>query len=377
MSRVVYIQYTNPAGYPPLQHSSRILADSGWQVLFLGTRAHGTSALRFPPHPNIRVRCLHFCPAGWRQKLHYLYFCLWALASAMAWRPRWIYASDPFACPAALALSLAPWLRVLYHEHDSPDGPPAGGLQRLVIWARKQLARRADCCVLPNEARLERFKTDTGTRREALCVWNCPAAREVSARRPSANGSFWLLYHGSIGPARLPLSVVNALAHLPDTVKLRVIGYETVGSIGYVAQLRAHARQLGVDDRLEVVNALPRFELMEWCRRCDAGLSLIPLRQGDVNHNNMTGASNKAFDYLASGLPLVVSDLPDWRAAYVEPGYALACDPDDPQSIARAIRRFLDDPDLSRAMGEKGRQRILADWNYESRFQPVYSRLQA
>jgi MFS family permease len=35
MARVLYIQYTNPAGYPPLQHSSRILASAGWQVLFL------------------------------------------------------------------------------------------------------------------------------------------------------------------------------------------------------------------------------------------------------------------------------------------------------------------------------------------------------
>jgi len=26
LKRILYIQYTNPAGYPPLEHSSRILA---------------------------------------------------------------------------------------------------------------------------------------------------------------------------------------------------------------------------------------------------------------------------------------------------------------------------------------------------------------
>jgi glycosyltransferase involved in cell wall biosynthesis len=91
----------------------------------------------------------------------------------------------------------------------------------------------------------------------------------------------------------------------------------------------------------------------------------------------MTGASNKPFDYLACGLALLVSDLPDWRSAYVEPGYGLACDPQDPESIAGAVRRFLGDPGLARSMGENGRQRILADWNYEGRFLPVYSRLKA
>jgi glycosyltransferase involved in cell wall biosynthesis len=372
LKRIIYIQYTNPAGYPPLEHSSRILADAGWQVLFLGTRALGADALRFQPHANVRVRYLNFCRPGWRQKLHYFYFCAWVLGLTLFWRPSWVYASDPLVCPAALALRCLPWLRVLYHEHDSPDGPPAGGFQRFVRWTRKQVARHAAYCVLPNETRLERFKAETGTRQEAFCVWNCPSSQEVAPQRAPANGSFWLLYHGSIVPDRLPLAVVNALAALPDRVKLRLVGYETVGSPGYVGQIQERAQQLGVDRRLEIVGVLPhRFELMESCRRCDAGLALMPLRPTDVNQHTMTGASNKAFDYLASGLPLVVSDLPDWRAAYVEPGYGLACDPDDAESIAYVVGRFLDDPDLARSMGEKGRRRIAAEWNYEKQFSQV------
>src|SRR5271166_4244887 len=108
MRRILYIQYTNPAGYPPLEHSSRILADAGWQVLFLGTGALGANSLRFPPHPGIRVRQLGFQPAGWRQKLHYIRFCLWVLLWVFAWRPRWVYASDLLACPIGFILSWIP-----------------------------------------------------------------------------------------------------------------------------------------------------------------------------------------------------------------------------------------------------------------------------
>jgi glycosyltransferase involved in cell wall biosynthesis len=377
LKRILYIQYTNPAGYPPLEHSSRILADAGWQVLFLGTGAVGADALRFPPHPNVRVRCLEFCCPGWRQKLHYFYFCAWTLAWTLLWRPSWIYASDPLVCPAALALCSLPWLRVLYHEHDSPDGPADGGFQRLVRWARKQVARRAACSVLPNDARRQRFKVETGTRQEVFCVWNCPASPEVAPQRTPADGAFWLLYHGSIVPDRLPLAVVDALAALPDRVKLRVIGYETVGWAGYVEQLRERAKQLGIGHRLEIIGAMSRFELVERCQQCDAGLALVPLTTGDVNHQAMTGASNKAFDYLACGLAILVSDLPDWRALYVEPGYGIPCDPQDAESIARSVRRLADDPALTRSMGERGRQRILNEWNYERCFQPVLRRLQA
>ena len=51
--RMVYVQYTNPAGYPPLEHSSQILAGAGWKVLFLGTgAAGGADGLRFSAHPS-------------------------------------------------------------------------------------------------------------------------------------------------------------------------------------------------------------------------------------------------------------------------------------------------------------------------------------
>jgi glycosyltransferase involved in cell wall biosynthesis len=378
VKRILYIQYTNPAGYPPLEHSSRILAESGWQAMFLGTGALGAEALHFAPHPNVRVRRLGFCSPGWGQKLHYLYFCAWVAYWTLRWRPRWVYASDPMVCPAALPLCYLPWVSILYHEHDSPEGVPAGAFQRLVRWSRKQVARRAECCVLPNEVRVQRFRAETGTAKEVLCVWNCPSCEEIAVRRAPINGSFWLLYHGSLVPDRLPAAVIDALATLPPQVKLRVIGYETVGSAGYLAHLRERARQLGVEQRLDIVGVVPRrFDLMQWCHRCDAGLALLPLRAADPNQQAMTGASNKPFDYLACGLALLVSDLPDWRSLYVDPGYALACNPQDPQSIASSISRLFEDPDLARSMGEKGRQRILSDWNYQSRFVPIYNRLVA
>ena len=148
MKRILYIQYTNPASYPPLEHSSRMLADAGWQVLFLGTRPAGTEELRFPPHARIAVKYMDFSPAGWRQKIHYFLFGSWALAWAMLWRARWIYASDVLISPAALVLTWFPWLRVLYHEHDSPGDPRGGAGSAWCRWpaGRWRAALRAAFC---------------------------------------------------------------------------------------------------------------------------------------------------------------------------------------------------------------------------------------
>src|SRR5262245_23653455 len=72
--RILYIQFTDPAAYPPLEHSSRLLADRGWQVLFLGTGTRDELPLRLPSHPNIRVKKFPFVQGGWRQKAQYILF---------------------------------------------------------------------------------------------------------------------------------------------------------------------------------------------------------------------------------------------------------------------------------------------------------------
>ena len=68
---------------------------------------------------------------------------------------------------------------------------------------------------------------------------------------------------------------------------------------------------------------------------------------------------------------MLVSDLPVWRSLFVEPGYGLGCNAEDPQSIAEALSWLMDHSTEMRAMGERGRQRVTADWNYETQFGPV------
>jgi glycosyltransferase involved in cell wall biosynthesis len=345
---------------------------------FLGCGSLGADALRFRPNKSVDVRLMPSCPSGWRQKLHYLQFALWVSVSALRLRPSWIYASDPLSCPIALALSFLPAVNVVYHEHDCPTSQGGNLFQRIVQKARRRLSRRAKLNVLPNQARVDWFRKQTAAPNNVCAVLNCPSVEEVVPARTSYNNGddFWVLYHGSLVPVRLPLTVLKALSMLPKSVKLRVIGYETIGYPGYSKVIQETAKELGIGDRVEVIGAVPlRSTLLDWCEKSDVGLALMPTRTDDINEQSMAGASNKPFDYLACGLSLLVSDRPDWNSMYVSTGYGRACNPDDPHSIAETLRWFMDNPDEMRSMGSRGQTKILAEWNYQAQFAPVLRRL--
>lgn len=375
MRRVVYVQFTNPAGYPPLEHSSRILASDGFDVVFLGTGSLGTQSLEFVPSPRIRTRLLKYRPPGVLQKVQYAYFCLWVSVWVLRLRPTVIYASDVMACPAAWLAATLSDARLVYHEHDAPPEAPEGRFGLLLLAARRWCARHAAVCVVPSAGRAVDFLRTTRMSRPVDVVWNTPSLDEVTPlERRTPPAGIRLLYHGSIVPDRVPQTVVNALSLLPGDVTLSLAGYETAGSQGYVERLLRLAGELGIGARVVSLGTVPtRRALLEQCARHDAGLSLVPMQGTDVNLLTMAGASNKPFDYLSAGLPVLVSNLPDWREMFVATGYGLSCDPGDPRSIADAILRWYSDPKVMRQMGALGHERITTDWNYERQFQRVRS----
>jgi glycosyltransferase involved in cell wall biosynthesis len=373
----LYVQYTNPAAYPPLQHSASILASAGCEVRLVGTGA-ASERLRFQESDRVRVTLMPFEPGGWRQKVHYARFASWVAAEAREWQPDWVYVSDPLACPAALALRALTGARFIYHEHDSP-APDAGArstFMRVVLQARRAIAARAEICVLPNEERAEWFRQRTGRKDGVVTVWNCPMRSEVVDGRDVPSGpALKVVYHGTIVPARMPATVLQALAVLPEAVSLVVTGYETAGHPGYVDALRQEADTLGIGARVVFPGALSRDELLRQCRACDAGLALLPGTSADINERAMVGASNKVFEYLASGLAVLVGDLPRWRETFVDAGFGRACDSSSAASIAAELRWLLDHPAERIAMGERGRQRVGLDWNYDHQFAPVLARM--
>jgi glycosyltransferase involved in cell wall biosynthesis len=238
----------------------------------------------------------------------------------------------------------------------------------MMLWSRRQLARKARLCIIPSEERAKAFEAEMNNALKVACVWNCPSLCEASPDTGATKGSeLTIWYHGSVVPPKLPDTIVKALALVPAYVKLKFAGYETIGYQGYLQHLTELAAELGIPDRLEFLGALNREELLSQCQRCDVGLAVFR----DDTMMPMLGATNKPFEYLACGLPLLVPDVPAWQELFVKPGYGLACACESPEGIARAIQWFVDHKAETRAMGDAGRERIMNEWNYEAQFAPI------
>lgn len=372
--KILYVLFAAPGVFPPIERSAWILKNRGWQVGFLGVRAERSSAeLTSSLHSESEIEYLTHASGGWRALRSYLRFWWRALRRVQQERPDVVYISDP--APAYMAGLLISWLTpalTVMHEHDTLHDHDKALLLRLLRVARRRLARRADILINPQDTRATWMRALSGGR-DVQVVYNCPATVELPRARTfnAKPGGLRLWHHGSLGPGRMPLAVIDALALLPQDVTFEFAGYETVNTKGYIDQVLARARALGVDHRVTFHGAFPRRELYAQASQAHLGVALF----ARVFVEPMVGASNKPFDFLSCAQGLLVNNTEEWRDFFVARGLAVSCNPEDGTDIARAVRALYDDREQLRQMAEHGRRLIETDWNYEAQFTPVIERI--
>jgi glycosyltransferase involved in cell wall biosynthesis len=373
--RVLFVQATNPGAYPPLIHASTLMADAGWEVTLLSAPIAG-NRLAMPSHPRVTVRAVRIRPSHVMSNVNYSIYAAAAAGLALRLRPDVVYASDPLgAGPGLLAARLA-GARLIYHEHDSPQ---PGMLRPILARLRAAATRSAQLIVFPNDKRARVAQSELRFADDRLhIVWNVPRRAELAASTATAEPPLIVYYHGSITPERLPETVVFAVRRMTGRVRLRIAGYEAPSARGYVRQLVGSDTGVAADTLVEYIGMVPsRADLLAEAARAHVGLSLLPFDLGDLNMSHMAGASNKPFDYMAAGLALLVSDLPDWTRIFVEPGFGLACNPSDADSLLAALGWFIDHPEARRAMAARARNKIKMEWNYDTQFGAVLESLES
>jgi glycosyltransferase involved in cell wall biosynthesis len=111
--------------------------------------------------------------------------------------------------------------------------------------------------------------------------------------------------------------------------------------------------------RVELLGLLPREQMLRIFLRCAVSLVLY-----DDQRNHSHIRSNRFFESLAAGVPVIVSDFPEWRKVVESIGCGLCVRPTDPQAIADALRILLTHPAEAEAMGKRGRCAFLKTFSW-------------
>ena len=177
-----------------------------------------------------------------------------------------------------------------------------------------------------------------------------------------------LLYQGSIQEFRGIEESIEAVTMLERCV-LVIIGY------GYHRpMLEDMVHRRGLDDLVRFFGPIPNDELLYYTASADVGLCVI--RGQSLSYR--WSMPNKLFEYMMAGIPVVASDFEEMGRVVREEGVGTVCDPDDPQSIAAAVRAIVDDPEAEARFRAATRVAITRyNWDHEEqKLLALYRRLE-
>jgi len=158
-----------------------------------------------------------------------------------------------------------------------------------------------------------------------------------------------VLYQGNFTYGRGLEQFLAAIGMLDETYVAVLVGW------GWIeAELRELAETLGIADRVHFVSTVPAGELLELTMSADLGI----MTTDPINDSRHYCTSNKLFEYLMAGLPVVVSDLPENRKVLERYRVGELLDDLDPGGIAGAILRVFERPDAERQLARE--QALLA-----------------
>jgi len=289
-----------------------------------------------------------------------------ALVIALTSGARLVHVHDPELIPLLPVLRLA-GRKVVYDSHEWLSRQVAakhylpGPLRRGAVW----FARGLEWAVGRVAHRIVTVNTACGSvfpETKVSIVANYPErARfpyldDTGADPAVAGATPAFVYVGGITANRGLREMIAATAIVAqDTpVRLHLAGRATPA--GLMDEVATEPGWQNVD----YAGLVPHDEVAGHLRGAVAGLAtLLP------TPNHLISSPIKVFEYMAMGLPVIMSDFPRWRQLMDGIACVLFVDPSKPEQIADAMRGLLADPQRRAHMRQVARQAVLDRFVWE------------
>src|SRR4051794_4875762 len=272
-------------------------------------------------------------------KLHRLVSGFTIARAAARLRPDVVHAHDVAMLPSGWLAARMTRARLVYDTHEFARGVAyrTRAFAWLVRVTERLVVPRADAVITVSDGIAGRLAQISRLQRPAVVVRNT-ADTAGGSPGPGLRAELGLsadtplvLHQGAPAANRGCMTLVRALERL-DGAQLVFLGE---GEPGFMRELRAAA-----NGRVHFVPARPPEQLLAATAEADVGVTLLE----DVCENHRLALPNKVFEYVAAGVPVVASDLPELHALVERYGIGVLVHPNDPQSVADGITRALAEP---------------------------------
>lgn len=272
--------------------------------------------------------------------------------------------------------------RLVWHFHEVPESQQEGYSIRFAnryVWRH---AHVPDLIVFPDPGRASVFAQDADLDAATIrIVANCPRPiqnvpqpllREALGRRLPAKARV-IMYHGAVGPDHGLELAVRSLPRWPSDTVFVIKGRIRAD---YAARLGELIQRAGVGDRVILFD--PGFQTVHdhyaMIAGADVGWTVLEPVSNAWKYSAL--ASNKRFECMALGVPLIADQGPLLPELIEGGGCGLCIPHDSDAAAAAAVNRMIRDDKLRQQMGKCGRQLHLNRFNYDEQFKPALQIIQ-
>lgn len=238
------------------------------------------------------------------------------------------------------------------------------------IWKllEKNLIRKADQVVAINHSIADELAKRYNINKPDV-VMNVADITEIEPidlrKKYDLNRKFILIYQGILRPGQGIDRILKALSEMPE------VGLVIVGDGPYRSEIERLASELGVSDSIRFTGMIPPTELAAYTSGADAGLLLM--EAGAMN--NYLALPQKLFQYIESGVPPIVTNLPELRKVVETDKLGLVIDAEG-SSRDRAVLKMFLEKEIQKAKENCLRIREKYSWQREGkRLMDIYRRL--
>ncbi|QTN48521.1 glycosyltransferase [Ectopseudomonas mendocina] len=274
-----------------------------------------------------------------RQVLSRLWAHMTILLRVRCSRPWVIHAHDVNMLPTAWIAAKLTGARLVYDAHEiSSSREGYAGLSQLVSAIESRIMPKAQGTITTTDARAKFFARAYGIARP-LVLQNRPryqaALTSTRIRDELQLEQPWpiVVYQGGLQQGRGLERLVRVAALVPNAY------FVFIGGGRLDASLRSVAVELGLEERVRFIPMVALAELPSYTASADIGVQ--PIENTCLNH--FTTDSNKLFEYVQAGLPVVASDLPEIRRVVRTHDLGLLVRPGDTEALAVALRSLVND----------------------------------